>query len=516
MSYPKKPSKDQRSATTSKLTNPRRERLLAIQQREQLKGLIANKFLEKYNAKNKPQYTAFVDKQVNDFIKNEKLTEDNLKKLEQRIQAYQNQPPSQYKGSGPNNNLPLIQASQEKADRLQGDTRSVKSQQQVRLLPQDNNDAISVASSMKPKSVYHVGDEDDEWAMILKFDQELYKKELELDEMRQKEQMKKLRNELDRQIVEKNHLKGRDHEELQVYNKIQEKQLEITDRRIKDKDDDKKRKILQEKMSRDKQLQEEHDRKRQEKRREKEIDDLLVQRIKEELAMEQDLMKQRKFEEKAHLQKVLQENDENKRRLMQQTLDEKQSDIKAQEELTRLVEKQEADREREIKNREDRTKQFMAMMTDTVVKDQKLQILEEEHKILKHYQDRETKEKQEDEKRRLKVLQQKKEMKEFLDKQLVERNQKKQFETDLSNKQADFWKYDTNNFFENERKKNEFIKDLNKKHAGILKVQMEENNKKGRKKQGGKMNVDELLQNKQILKELAQNNDVPLKREVIG
>jgi len=156
------------------------------------------------------------------------------------------------------------------------------------------------------------------------------------------------------------------------------------------------------------------------------------------------------------------------------------------------------------------------MMTDTVVKDQKLQILEEEHKILKHYQDRETKEKQEDEKRRLKVLQQKKEMKEFLDKQLVERNQKKQFETDLSNKQADFWKYDTNNFFENERKKNEFIKDLNKKHAGILKVQMEENNKKGRKKQGGKMNVDELLQNKQILKELAQNNDVPLKREVIG
>lgn len=521
MSYPKKAVKDQRSATTSKLSNPRKERLLAIQQREQLKGLIVNKFLEKYNAKNKPQYSAFVDKQVNDFIKNEKLTEDNLKRLEQRIQSFQNQPSHHNQATGAANskggapqNLPPIQGSQDKADRLQGDNRSVKSQQGRPQVQQD--DAVSCTSSMKPKSIYHVGDEDDEWAMILKFDQELYKKEREMDDMRHVEQMKKLRNELDRQIVEKNHLKGRDHEELQVYNKIQEKQLEIMDRRIKEKEDDKKRKILQEKMSRDKQLQEEHERKKHEKRREKEIDDLLVQRIKEELTMEQQLLKQRKQEEKSHLQKVLQENEENKRKLMLQAVEEKQADVKAQEELTRLVEKQEQDREREIKNREDRTKKFMAMMTDTVVKDQKQQIWEEEQKILKHYQDREMKEKQEDEKRRLRILQQKQEMKEFLDKQVVERNQKKQFETDLSNKQADFWKHDTNNFFENEKKKNEFIKDLNKKHAGILQAQMEENNKKNRKKQATKMTMEELLQNKQILKELAQNNEAPIKREVIN
>ena len=519
MSYPKKLSKDQRSATTNKLSNDRRERLLAIQQREQLKGLIVNKFLEKYNAKNKPQYSAFVDKQVNEFIKNEKLTEDNLKKLEQRIQAFSKpDQKSQKNGQNPPNqqNLPPIQASQSqmKADKLmQLDTKSVRSQQQ----PVDNNDAISVTSSMKPRSIYHVGDEDDEWAMILKFDQELYKKERDLEQSRQKEQMNKLKNELDRQIVEKNHLKSRDVQELQVYNKIQEKQLEIMDRRTKEKEDEKRRKILQEKQSRDKQLQEEHDRKRQEKKREKEIDDLLVTRIKEELNMEQDLYRQRKIDEKAHLQRVLSENEENKKKLQQQAIEEKQSDVKAQEELTRLVEKQEQEREREIKNREDRAKKFMAMMTDTVVKDQKLQIMEEEHKILKHYQDRESKEKEEDEKRRLRTLQQKKEMKEFLDKQLGERNQKKQFETDLSNKQAEFWKVDTNNFFENEKKKNEFIKDLNKKHAGILQAQMEENNKKKKKKVGAKMTVEELLQNKQILKELAQNNsDVPIKREVIG
>lgn len=223
MSYPKKPQKDQRSATTSKLPSERRERLLAIQQREQLKGLIVNKFLEKYNAKNKPQYSAFVDKQVNDFIKNEKLTEENLKKLEQRIQAYQGgqAPGSQREGKS---TLPPLQNAQEKADLLQGETRSVKSQQQHRHAA-DNADAMSVASSQKPRSVYHFGDEDDEWAMILKFDQELYKKERELDLVRQREQMKKLRSELDRQIVEKNQLRSRDTDELKVYNHIQEKQL---------------------------------------------------------------------------------------------------------------------------------------------------------------------------------------------------------------------------------------------------------------------------------------------------
>ena len=63
--------------------------------------------------------------------------------------------------------------------------------------------------------------------------------------------------------------------------------------------------------------------------------------------------------------------------------------------------------------------------------------------------------------------------------------------------------------------RSEFIHDLNKKHAEILKAQMNEANKKNRKKVGAKMNIEELLQNKQVLKELAQNNE-PIKREVIG
>jgi len=39
---------------------------------------------------------------------------------------------------------------------------------------------MSYQSSNCHRSVYELGDEDDEWATIIKFDQELFKKEKEL------------------------------------------------------------------------------------------------------------------------------------------------------------------------------------------------------------------------------------------------------------------------------------------------------------------------------------------------
>lgn len=83
MSYPKKQDKPSSKAPSTKISPEKKERLLAIQQREQLKGMIANKFLEKYGNKN--QNAEMITREVANFIKTEKVTEDNLKKLEERI-----------------------------------------------------------------------------------------------------------------------------------------------------------------------------------------------------------------------------------------------------------------------------------------------------------------------------------------------------------------------------------------------------------------------------------------------
>ena len=82
MSYPKKQGKSgTQGLTQSRLSETRKEKLLSIQQREQLKGLLVTKFLEKYGGKNKEK-REFIDKIVMDFIKNEKVTEESLKQLE--------------------------------------------------------------------------------------------------------------------------------------------------------------------------------------------------------------------------------------------------------------------------------------------------------------------------------------------------------------------------------------------------------------------------------------------------
>ncbi len=65
------------------MSDARRERLLDIQKREQLKGLLVNKFKVKYG--DKPTLAKYIDNEVQKFLKNDRLTEDNLKKLDDRI-----------------------------------------------------------------------------------------------------------------------------------------------------------------------------------------------------------------------------------------------------------------------------------------------------------------------------------------------------------------------------------------------------------------------------------------------
>lgn len=79
-------TKSQRSGTAplSQQSDAKREKLLDIQKREQLKGLLVNKFKLKYGNKN-ANIATYIDNEVTRFLKNDRLTEDNLKRLDDRI-----------------------------------------------------------------------------------------------------------------------------------------------------------------------------------------------------------------------------------------------------------------------------------------------------------------------------------------------------------------------------------------------------------------------------------------------
>lgn len=67
----------------SGMTDVRRQRLQEIQKREQLKGLLINKFKLKYG--NKPEIKKYIDNEVQRFLANDRLTEGNLKNLDLKI-----------------------------------------------------------------------------------------------------------------------------------------------------------------------------------------------------------------------------------------------------------------------------------------------------------------------------------------------------------------------------------------------------------------------------------------------
>ena len=65
------------------MSDARRERLVEIQKREQLKGMLINKFKLKYG--DKPNLSKYIDNEVHKFLTNDRLTEANLKNLDNKI-----------------------------------------------------------------------------------------------------------------------------------------------------------------------------------------------------------------------------------------------------------------------------------------------------------------------------------------------------------------------------------------------------------------------------------------------
>jgi hypothetical protein len=71
------------SQKPSQMSEARRERLVEIQKREQLKGMLINKFKVKYGSR--PTLAKFIENEVHRFLTNDRLTEANLKNLDSKI-----------------------------------------------------------------------------------------------------------------------------------------------------------------------------------------------------------------------------------------------------------------------------------------------------------------------------------------------------------------------------------------------------------------------------------------------
>lgn len=154
---------------------------------------------------------------------------------------------------------------------------------------------------------------------------------------------------------------------------------------------------------------------------------------------------------------MMKENEDNRRKAQIEAKLEKETDIKMQNEYTRLLQQMEAQRDREKKEREDKIKRIMSSFADSVVKDQKEVIRAEDEKMMKHIManiDREN----DQERRKLDLIRkQKVEMREFLTRQVQDKDVRKREELEINKKQAEIWAKDQENYNDHEKKKNDYI-----------------------------------------------------------
>jgi hypothetical protein len=117
------------------------------------------------------------------------------------------------------------------------------------------------------------------------------------------------------------------------------------------------------------------------------------------MEQERKIQEDKRRQEKEYLQKMLVENEKNKARAETTKAEEMKADVLAQEEYAKMLDKQEADRIREFKQRENRAQGFMNQLATTVIAKQQARMANEGDVIARYEQQRENRARLEDERR---------------------------------------------------------------------------------------------------------------------
>ena len=307
------------------------------------------------------------------------------------------------------------------------------------------------------------------------------------------------RNDLDNQVKQK--LKKMYEEKLkeQEYDAIMNKHLQKLNELEEKKKLEIKKRILKEKESRDKQLKDEYIRKRIEVLKNKKYERELVKTLQEEIEREKQLAIEKKLAEKAALQKTLKDNEIHKQKLAEEARKEREDDIKIMEDDAKVKEKQENERIEYFKKIERNANSFMDKVIQTVLKEQEDKNREEEEKIRQYNLFRDQQADLEEQRKKQKIIENKKMIKNFLDKQCEEKRKEKEYEHQIDLCQGRIWEQDTKNYYEHEKEVAAIIRAMNKNNLEALKYQINYNN--NQKHEG--MSENEKAMNRDLLEKAA-------------
>ena len=534
-----------------KRLNPR-QRLLNLQKRQKLKDLLITKFMLKYGIKNAEE---ILQEEISKFLQGEKLTDQDLKRLDIKINSLLKEKQSKDKLKETltqnfheiqNETLPKIDKNINinniNINNKNNNTINTSSVSSMNRIPKIINTEPSLNTHNqtnfrntlytpmntyynKKKFIYKTPEEElaeleaefekdeidsknknnftrldftkegDEWNAIAKYNRRLYEDQIKLDKIKDEEIKRRNKADLDLQIKQRLEKEYEDELKDKEYDKMMKEHQEALDEIDRKKQEAMKKQILKEKESRDEQMRQNYIKKRIEILKEKKFEKLLVKSIQEGIEKEKKEVIEKKKKENEALLKAIKENDLKLKMKKEKEKKEKEEEIKMGEERMKMQMKEDLDRKRYydlIKNNGSKLSKKSLEVLEQIKKDQ-----EQEEKRMQHYYEEKNKKEIEKEKQNeLKKFNQKFELKKYLDMQIEERKKEEDFLKSLDKEQARIWALDCKKYNDDEIEIQNKIRDMNKRN---MKRVMEQINKKNKNNKINRMNDTEYAINRKIL-----------------
>ena len=315
--------------------------------------------------------------------------------------------------------------------------------------------------------------EDDEWGSIIKFNHSLYQEEVRQEMLRKERQKKYMKSELDKQIKEKHDIKDAINKQENDYLEYQSWYLKHQNELEKQKEKERRDQMLNEKHLREKQRKDNAMRREMEDNENKDQDRKLVQRMRQEIAIEHNAELARRKMERETLTKMMEESLKSKEEQKLFEKREKEDDIKRQERQKQLDEIKEKEWRDNMRRKDEHNK----LLVENSLKAGGSKIIKndievEDKRRLDQMRILEQRADEEEEIKLLTAIEAKRNMKEVLNKQVEEKHKRKQFEKNEDKEQAQMWKEKTRLMDEQEKKNERVFKEASMKNQDYIMRQM--------------------------------------------
>ena len=471
-----------------------------VQRREKLGKTLTDNFTSKYGQKNK----GIIQKEIKEFLKRERLNENDLKQFELSIQnKLKTKKNKELLKENLINNLKSKQNSvteENKNNYLTIGEKDLEANQGASGLDESRmsgasdldkfnekglNDKMREEEVNDFKKIRQLSEENvikkadlnlskyaNEWDAINMYNKRKFEEQKRNERIKAWETRMQTRAELNNQIKQKIIRQYEQELKDKEYDAMMDRHRQYLNELDEKKKEELKRRALKEKETRDKQQRELYVNKRLAFLKNKKYEKELVEHNKEEIRLEKEAIQAKKKKLHEELLKTIHDNELNKQKLIEQAKKEKENDIQMMEDSLALQLKIDNERKEYFEKIKKAGAQFSDEAVRNVYKLRDEKLKEEEEKMRQYFFMKEKLADEEYIKRKNKERENKKMLKEFYDKQVEEKKAKQECEHQIDLAQGRVWNEDYKNYIEKEKEIKKKVRELAKKNLSVLDLQL--------------------------------------------